>query len=349
MGLSDEERISKMYWSCYHIGEVVKEIKRYKPEMGLKEDLSHLMALVDGLWPAMVGMESNGLHWLIGSSATSEVRGPSSLWGAAIVNHCYDEREKHNIFHNMNHNSPFNPLDHFLAIEGLLENCRFNGRLFAQIYKLFAITENLTYALRRYNDDFTRKYNSLSDLIAKIQGACFTIFAKHEEFARAYLAGEIFKKMYANEIFKEHAIKNHWQHSFAHIMNDRDITLTQVLDWHRVLYRGSKLKEQDLFCMALEIMGRSYHYDHQFKDLRKFLKEKGFDKVIRKLERQFKRNKKAHEQDESESRENYAENADYEHMSAIHGYDYHNPEKEIMKEREERRKEYEKFINRNED
>lgn len=344
MGLSNEERISQMIWACHHITEEAKGVKRHKPDMGIGEDIESLMSLIDQIWPAMIGMNSNGLHWILGSSATSQVKS-GSLWGEAISHHCSEERSKYDIWSRHEATSKFDPLNSCLSIEGLLRASRFNGELFEFTYKVYAYTESLTYALRRYRDEFFEDYRPLSDLVSKIQGACFTLFAKHQEFARAYMANEIFKKLFANTFFKELALSNHWQHDLSLIMNDYDVKFEQVSDWHLALHQeGIKLKDQDFILIGLEIMGRRYHYDHQFENIKNAFREKGMV-MSKSFTKQFKLNQKNYAKNEKEGHENYASNAKYQHMSAIHGYDYEKPLSEIKKKRQELRKEFEENVN----
>lgn len=56
-----------------------------------------------------------------------------------------------------------------------------DGVSYKIVYDIYAYTESMIYALRRYYDDFLKKFSGLSDLISEIQGIWKTkCFEAHE-------------------------------------------------------------------------------------------------------------------------------------------------------------------------
>src|SRR3990167_9086818 len=95
MGLSDEERISKIYNGVRSLIEVVADVDVGRYEIAWTDDLEALKAHVGRLWHAFLGGRSNGAYWILGGDAdngvTSESRGP---WAVAVRAHLEDSRRK---------------------------------------------------------------------------------------------------------------------------------------------------------------------------------------------------------------------------------------------------------------
>jgi hypothetical protein len=88
---------------------------------------------------------------------------------------------------------PFDATE-FCDIPYLLSNDRDEPA--AGVFKIYGWTEQLIYYLRRYQDDFVKNYEVVSEIASDILGECFTIFSQHEQFARAYLIKEIMGILY---------------------------------------------------------------------------------------------------------------------------------------------------------
>lgn len=79
MGLSDEERIAKIYWAITHITEILQEFKLDEDtRFGLPyEQDGRIRALQkqgDKLWHQFLGSKSNGAFWILGGDAGNSVK-----------------------------------------------------------------------------------------------------------------------------------------------------------------------------------------------------------------------------------------------------------------------------------
>ena len=245
MGLSNEERLSGIYWSLYRIDKVLetwswqKERERYIPR-----EVERVFSLIDQLWPTFLGKMSNSLHWVMGSDTGNTLKGdPDSPWALAVTNHCekaWDELHKDEgsrAWRDPDYQKPFNATEH-TSISHLVSHYGENSKGF--IFDIYREMEQVVYYLRRYDDDFLKKYSYLSDLVAKIMGACFTIFADHEGYAKAYVIHQMMEIMYgpkypyreeewdiATQILSKHNI----HHDFTRLM-DHDTKLEDLARRH---------------------------------------------------------------------------------------------------------------------
>jgi hypothetical protein len=195
MGLSNEERMSGIYFNVHHLTLLGYHITDDSPvDKKLKHEL-------ECLWPDVLNHQSNTAHYLLGSSSshivTDEVYTP---WGIAISNSLQNlasyKKQDNDI--NMDLLDYF---DKYLSIHSLL-SCESQ-----HIFSIYTLTENLTYYLRRYDDDFLKEFSILNDRISTIQGICFNIFTHNDEFTRAYLTNRI---MHTILFESQYDILNEW-------------------------------------------------------------------------------------------------------------------------------------------
>jgi len=309
MGLSNEERFERIAWGIMRMSRLGRQLSKLDA-YDQHGDIEHLVGLIDNLWPAFLNSKSNGTYWIIGGDSDNQITSTDSLWASAVTYHCEeacreDPWEAGEL--------PFNPLRGFLDIEGLLNNLGHDSCL-RLVFLIQRETENLVYALRRYDDEFLTSLSDLSNLVSRVQGTCFAIFGNSSEISVAYLANEIFTLMYRNEVFKEIALQQHWHHNLSRIM---EVSVEDVMKWHKRIYT-KRLSTASLIVMALQIMGRNYHYDHQLQELCDYLDKHDVSTVG--VKRVFPRNVRAHDKREKESRECYRKDKDDGHLFAIHGF-----------------------------
>ena len=148
MGLSDEERVTKMCWAVHNLSTMCRELEVGYP----KEPWQYLKDLGDRLWHAFLGGHSNGMFWIIGGALESGVTGPNSPWGVLIESQCDEARrstEKDPFKKDPNY---FDPFDGFLDISGLIQHAR-EGSNKKKLLDIYRSTEFLIYGLRRYDDE----------------------------------------------------------------------------------------------------------------------------------------------------------------------------------------------------
>lgn len=193
MGLSDGERRTNIIYSCKNIMRIVKNIeekKEYDEKYYYLRMNSNYLKLLHELPYAVFGKVSNGLHWFMGSETSRIPDEPKSPWGIAIQNRLCTEYEKMNSFYLNLGDMPYARHEIGELLDGE----------FRDIFMIFAYTENIVYALRRYKDQFLKDYEYLDRLISSIWMESFIYFDIHEEFPKAYLLSEVIEKY----IFKEY-------------------------------------------------------------------------------------------------------------------------------------------------
>jgi len=337
MGLCNTERYAGVL-------RAAKRIYQNATEMPDAYDTKPIRDHALNIWASIFGSASNSVHWFMGSSATNEVIKENSPWAVALMGHWKVEREKDNFFNKVQENAPFDPFDGFLDISGILE---LESKSFARVYDVYAWTEQLIYYLRRYDDEFVVENKELSDWASVTMGLCFSHFEQYQDYAKAYLYHQICEKLYKNDVLEKIARKQCWHHNLR--SRYRDYSLEDLMNYHmRLFEKEPSLKT--IFEVALELQGRSYHYDHLFKEFTTYLKEEHGYTDTASFKKIFDQNKKKKEEYDSKSTGKYREERKESAFLAIHGYDwkYKQQEKEeqekAKKQATEKKKPFKKTV-----
>jgi len=289
MGLCDDERNTGIYWSLYRITKLIRDWKERKekyPPYGTEQ----ILALVDKLWPAFLCDQKNGLHWVMGSSSSNTItceneHGGKTPWQVAMIYHCekaYKVKEK-------DEDDPFKPRDSvfdatkMVSIPYLLQQ---NGEWAkGYIFEIYQEMEQMIYYLRRYNDEFQKGYPELNDLISKIQGACFEIFANEDDYAKAYIIHEMLEKMYGprypydeenwdvvTKIMVQHCI----HHDFTRLMKKdlKDLAvfhveLVKAYVAARTRHEHNWIQDEELLQLRMTLICEFSHSIHEYEHIRK--------------------------------------------------------------------------------
>jgi hypothetical protein len=319
LGLSDEERITKIVWAIRALVEHGQDLKSavnsdtgYTVPYGSRRSAKELVRLTGKLWHSFLGRNSNGAFWIFGGDHNNEVRGAGGAWSTAILGQCEAHRpdENRDWFEERERGMPFDPFDSALTVSGLLEHPYRNA-----IYEIYAWSEQLSYALRRYNDKLKKSYKKLDKLISDIQGTCFDLFQRDTGFGKAYVGNVLLKALYADEKAREIFLSDHWHHHLG--AGVKEATLTEIIEWDRWRLTH-KDTLQNRLVLAMRIMGKRYHYDHQLKKLLGQVEGLGVRKKV--IQREFAKCQKAHVASEEENRARYREDRDREVVQAIHGW-----------------------------
>jgi hypothetical protein len=301
--------------------DLVKDLKRSEDEY---EYPKILVDYVKSLWYVFIGKDSNGSHWILGSSASREVTHYStSLWGIAAINYHTDGlmKEENDLFEK---SDVFNVFNGFLDISGLLGSV---NKIYSSVYDIYAWSEQVIYYLRRYDDKFLKDNEELSKVISNIQGKCFHLFKLNDVYARAYILNTICKMLYTNKYpydvkyydsFTRFLVKDCGHHDLNRFMRDGDLKFLAKI--HARLHRAEKSKKLTIMMRTeafLTLAGRAFHYDHKFKELVTTLKLDKKDSDILNLI--FLTCKDDHDKEEKRSMENYRDNQ--WSSLGIYGYD----------------------------
>lgn len=338
MSLSNEERQTKLYWSLHHLVQESHNL----PTTGYEhEKYDRLRDLCSQMWFSFLGHTSNGGHWFAGSSATNNIGKPNSPWAVALLNHFNTDRAKgkkdwmdearereqadFDEQYDIDRDLADRPNDSIardaMDIDNLLKHIEDDGKGLAATYLIYAYTENLVYALRRYDDEFRDGYPVLNKLIADIQGECFGLFSANENYAKAYLLNQILDGLYAygNPVAKL-AWHQCWHHKLPGVIRHAD--LAKIRKWHLSLTKDpKKVTPTDWVVLALEMMGPTYEYEHSFKELIRMAGKRGIPLDEARCRAAFDVCLKAKKETSTAATDEYRTDADYEHMAAIHGND----------------------------
>lgn len=318
MGLSNGERNTYIFNAIKNIVALSKNLKH--------DDFDEIKQHINMLWPSTIGSTSNGLHWIVGSSATNQIGWDDfSVFSVALKDgfdddKAYIEENEHKKkdpnYKSMREirNDYFDPMDK-LGIKDLIENSdSYLAKEYSIIYEIFAWTEQLVYALRRYDDEYRRGLSKLSEVIASIQGDCFPFFS-NVVFRQAYLSYHMFNILFHKREIED-AIKNLYLfHDVSGICRDHQID--SIMGFHKRLTIDSSPAE--CIYLLLEIAGRHFHYDHKYKELVNALKKANIKIDYKKLAKIFSANCKKHSEREKESSEKYGKEKEADHFYCVHG------------------------------
>lgn len=319
MSLSDEERIVGMTWA---VKAIVEKKRNFLSQVHKSYDTyqcEKIFELIDDLWHGLLGKNTNGLHWITGSSATNTITWDTNTpWGTAINHHCCGLlKEEKDFWKEHEDRKLFDAFEGFLNIEGLLSQ---TDRKCAFVYSVYLWTEQLSYYLRRYKDDLLKSFENLDKLVSDIQGECFNFFSTNPVFARAYILNALCKNYLfgpkypyqkeGEDVVLDWFIAHNVHHDVSLLMHECD---EDSLKWlarkHREFHKKKdKVTAFDRILLMMELSGRRFEYQHEFDSLMKLVKEKKIcsPKEIKKLEKVFKNCLEAKKKNDEQNHEKYA-------------------------------------------
>ena len=294
MGLSSEERLDGLYWSIMRLTNLrhrlleskQKEHGRYPYGEGVH--LEEIEMLLSGLWHDLLGGDRNGLHWLFGSDSSNHINHYAmSPWAVAVrgkspraMIYDWEPGKEMEWSENEEHKDAFNVFDSFLSLGGLIGHCddRVMSPFYQLVYGIYQELETTLYYLRRYNDEFLTRFDSLSRTISRLNGACFCIMGSSDEFAKAYILHQIAIILYGGKHYyiaqdDDRDVVTTWalgcsiHHHISHVMHDWDIK--KLADLHVELLANPG-KDEFLIVRLLSFLnlaGRKFQYEHEHKRL----------------------------------------------------------------------------------
>lgn len=206
MGLSDNERLRGIYGVLYRAHGILQDRSERQCDDYVCPRVRAVFNLAHQLWPAFLRELSNGAHWILGSSSSRTIlEAPSTPWEVAVVWGCLEDEKRDD--------SPFDARTR-LSLSALVSE---ENRNLGDVMSIYQEMESLIYYLRRYDDEFRARYSILDDLVSKICGACFAVFAGEPAFPKAYLVREIANILYGP--------------TYPYDSDGRDV-VTTILDQH---------------------------------------------------------------------------------------------------------------------
>lgn len=251
MGLSNEERYAKVVHSVCHITDLSEELK--------ERDVQKLKKLVERLWYEFLKRDSDGLFWICGSDLSNDhLKG--GLLGVAF---CYHVKHDTTMaFGNKIVRKEDKYYDYYKILSDFFDMDRLLNAEKRAVLLIHVHTQNISYALCRYRDEFLKQYEDLNFVIRTIQGECFKLFKEDREYAYAWMLHHLCDKIYTQE---EKDIVNQWwtkDCNSHHIHLDFD-KYDAVFDAFKK-YQFKKMTVQDRIDVTFMLIGKQYgKYKHQ--------------------------------------------------------------------------------------
>jgi len=336
MGLSNEERLNKMYWAAQGLSEAIRELQPKKDEDLYPDDAKweRLLALGDQVWHQLLG-KSCKFHWFIGGALTNPVRRSDSPWAVLIQAQCQNVQEarKNLAFFGSEEIGDASeaecpdPFNEYLSLRGLLRHSGKLGGRRALLIDVYSWAEFMAYGLRRYDDEFVQDFPGLDKMISDIMGALFDLMHKDTAFAKAYVGERVLKAIYGQwngpMWHALNAVDMHYQlNSFMH----PDVSLGDVIDldkW-RISHKDTR---QNRLVLALRIAGPGMVGVPIMETLIK--ETRGLNIREASIRREFTKNKVLHEQQAEDRKakqdkhtDDYIDRSGQAENITIHGYDY---------------------------
>lgn len=323
MGLSDEERIAKLYYGIASLIESVAD-SECGSDVPWDEDFNLLKERVARLWLVFLGGRSNSTYWAFGGDADAGITSASSgPWAVAVKGHLEasiaEVQRKAQEAEFPPSKAKFDPFDGFLDLPRLL---RQSSPTRAAVYTAYERTEFLAYTLHRYDDDLSKRLDRLGDLIADIQGTCFTIFSKDSAFAKAYVLRRVLGLVFCNtrtgiflDATGEKLVSAMYMHHHVTGAMSGDSSIADVVAIDKAL--GDAPSAVDKVVAALRLAGPNVYYDHQFESL-----VKAFGESARaRIKPEFERCKALHDERESARSSNASISMKRDEQYVVHGFD----------------------------
>lgn len=247
MGLSDSERRQGIYFA---VNELTRIAQRWREDRDVRDssfnNMTHIRDMLDGLWHTLLGSQTNGLHWIMGSSSSNQIHSePRDPWAMAVSCRLSESRSEDNEWEDGagDEDKPFDALKH-TSIRYLVAHDRMDGKALAYVYETYQWIEQLIYYLRRYDDSFLQSGSLLSEAASRIMGACFNVFYSNEAFAKAYVIHDMMDILYGSaypyrpedqDFITKFMVDSNTHHDFTYLMQwelceltEKHIALTQA-------------------------------------------------------------------------------------------------------------------------
>jgi hypothetical protein len=256
MGLSNEERYSKILWTVKNIEDKLAE---------LKKDYSNdkLKSFSGKLWPALLNNDSNGGFWLFGGGFSKTEFEGGFLCEALSV---HKPAEKDPFF-----SSEKNYIESNLHLPSIIGDYNSTESTLVEIYQWI---ENFYYAANRYKDEFSEAMPELKNLIANLKGELFNTISRDPIYLRGYLLYQIFSKcieIYDKECPLTKLIdENYLFHNFK--LQDKVYHKTENLlnTWREIQFKYTRdIPLDERIYIVLALMGRKIGDDYRQKEIKK--------------------------------------------------------------------------------
>lgn len=135
---------------------------------------------------------------------------------------------------------------------------------------LFLETENINYAVNRYQDDFSKGFKKIKTLTAQLQGMIFEIMSHDSDYLHAKITEDVINSCIVKYDKKD--IVTNWtdKHFLHHGIDMRSVSKPKMMSLFRKIRKLSpddRLSAQERIDVILELTGLHFHYEHEHKEL----------------------------------------------------------------------------------
>lgn len=298
MGLSDQERYSKIVYTVKNLSDLLATIT---DEYGFRK----LKSFQDKIWPALLNKEQFNHFWLFGDGFSNTKFEGGLLYEALsihaedLVGEPYEQTEEQNEKQGMREF-----ILERMDILNLLSDR--NERIVVEAYQHII---NYFYAVNRYRDKFSENFTDLTSLLSNIKGELFKIISNDPTYFRAYLLSNIYKKcidVYADDALNNVLRKHYLYHNFP-LMKEHD-TKFLFETWKRIQFKNtSELSFEERVFTVFECMNRRLgSFPHIASSIIKELETLVDVEKLKSILDKCRESYKLYKQDESErASENY--------------------------------------------
>jgi len=294
MGMSDEDRIRGICFCIQRLEALNVDLVAEKQRDNgypypYSELYSNLENKINDLWHLLLGNLPRSVHWGSDQLITADAVSP---WAVAIQYHMpqvnYDWKPgtpvkwaTDNSVDSLCDDSEcelFDPFDSgFLTIPALLGRVRFSGPFYAIVFKIYQELEQMAYFACYYRDGLSSQFKSLIASISAMQGSCFSLFYREEDFTKAYVLHNVCKLLFGNinpfskdqnDVVTLWAVNQHLYHDIPSVMNEWTLQDIAALHLHMVHHKDN-LVERVLG--LLQLLGKRYHYKHNYRELQEMI------------------------------------------------------------------------------
>lgn len=323
MGLSNEERYSKMTFACHNLYQLRTS---FKDQYGFE----NLYDLLNKVWPSLLNNYSNNSLWFLGTDFEDErPNSENSAWTVALGSELYALNRE--VSGGIDLDGIELIEDDLRMIDFVYRSDAYDYEKLAKLAEVYQWTEAAFYGLRRYRDDFEAEFSKLNDVLSNIQGECFKHFTENDVFTKAFLArGCVMKLIHSDPKIREYCEKKYWHHAFS---TSSRLDKEDLLYYHKVIHASGRRKynektlpeitpDQKFQIMAILLMGSIGENDE--KEFIEFAKSSGA-KDIKSLGKILEQ---AREDRQERSNGDCSEATDSSFMYFVHSFHWDEPDDE---------------------
>jgi hypothetical protein len=152
--------------------------------------------------------------------------------------------------------------------------------------KAYTGIEAAFYRINRYQDEFAERFVQLRELLSKIYGLCYSIFAANEDYLAAFFLHRISEKVLTygydvvNRIFCDNNMHHDWRVPGHKHQNP---TLKDLFEMFKSVQGRRKLPLEERLVLILRVCGNRFYYKNEHESALKMIAEHNKAKDVEKI------------------------------------------------------------------